>query len=125
MIKEKLLRIYDLYKVYKTNEEVIASSKGIKASIRRHQVFLKEKIISSFNSIKDEMTPNLFVVNLTALSGEEKTVIMSADTYDDIHTFINLLQSVEKKVYAITHIEPLPTIFEGKIEIIIRARNTQ
>ena len=71
------------------------------------------------------MTPTLFVVNLTALSGEEKTVIMRADTQEDIQIYISLLQTVEKKVYVITRIEQLPTIIAGTAEINIRARNTQ
>lgn len=121
MIKEKLRRIQDLHGTYQINEQTLkyATSHGKKASLRRQQVFLKEKILSAFRDISDEMQPKLFVVYLTALNGATKTVIMRAESYDDIQTYIRLLQVIRKEVFAITCVKELPTIFEGRVDITV------
>lgn len=124
MIKERLRRIQDLYGTYRLNEEALdkTPTKGLRASLRRQQVFLKEKILSAFRDISNEMQPKLFVVYLTALNGKEKTVIMRAESYEDIQTFIKLLQVINKEVFSITSIQELPTMFEGTVDITIHTK---
>lgn len=121
MIKEKLRRVSDLYGTWQINEQTLkyATSKGKMASLRRHQVFLKEKIISSLKEIQLEMQPKLFVVCLLTQAGTEKTVIMRAETREDIDTYINLLQLVHREVYKIISVNPLGTIYEGHVNISI------
>ena len=121
MIKEKLRRVSDLYNTYRVNEETLAktSTKGLRASLRRQQVFLKEKIISSFRDIQNEMQPKLFVVTLIDLQGNIKTVIMRSETYDDIDLYVKLLQLIDQKIFKITSVQELHTIFEGSVNITI------
>lgn len=117
MMEEKLLRIQNLYNQYKANEEILLSTTGIKSSIRRQQVFLKEKILSSFKDIQREMQPKLFVVSLATPEGNNKTIIMRAESYKDIKTYVKMVQLIHKVDYTIIRIEELPTIFEGLINI--------
>lgn len=122
MIKEKLRRIQDLYGTYQINEQTLkyATSQGKMASLRRHQVFLKEKIIASLKEIQGEMQPTLFVVCLITPSQSKKTVIMRAETYDDIKTYVQLLQMVNHEIYTIVQVNPLGTIYEGHVNIVIK-----
>lgn len=124
MIKEKLRRVSDLYGTYKVNEEILAktSTKGSRASLRRQQVFLKEKIISSFRDIQNEIQSKLFVVTLIDLQGNIKTVIMRAETYDDIDLYVKLLQLIDQKIFKITSVQELQTIFEGTVNITIHTK---
>lgn len=122
MIKEKLRRIQDLYGTYQTNEQTlkVANSQGKMASLRRQQVFLKEKIIASLKEIQGEMQPKLFVVCLITPSQSKKTVIMRAETYDDIKTYIQLLQMINHETYIIVQVNQLGTIYEGYVNIEIK-----
>ena len=122
MIKEKLRRIQDLYGIYQMNEQIlrVSNSQGKMASLRRQQVFLKEKIIASLKEIQGEMQPKLFVVCLITPSKSEKTVIMRAETYDDIKTYIQLLQMVNHETYTIVQVNQLETIYEGYVNIVIK-----
>lgn len=122
MIKEKLRRIQDLYGTYQINEQTlrVANSQGKMASLRRQQVFLKEKIIASLKEIQGEMQPKLFVVYLITPSQSEKTVIMRAETYDDIKTYIQLLQMINHETYTIVQVNQLGTIYEGYVNIEIK-----
>lgn len=121
MIKEKLRRIQDLYGTYQINEQTlkVASSQGKMASLRRQQVFLKEKIIASLKEIQVEMQPKLFLVCLITKANEKKTVIVRAETFEDIDTYIQLLAIINKEVYAIVSVEKLETIYQGYIEFVI------
>lgn len=121
MIKEKLRRIQDLYGTYQINEQTlkVASSQGKMASLRRQQVFLKEKIIASLKEIQGEMQPKLFLVCLITKANEKKTVIVRAETFEDIDTYIQLLAIINKEVYAIVSVEKLETIYQGHIEFVI------
>lgn len=122
MIKEKLQRIQDLYNTWRLNEELLsrAASPGKKASVRRTNVFLKEKITAALKDIQVEMQPKLFVVCVTNQQGEEKTVFMRAESFDDIKLYIQLLELIKGEVYLITSIQELPTIYEGHIHFIIK-----
>lgn len=122
MIKEKLRRIQDLYGTYQINEQTlrVANSQGKMASIRRQQVFLKEKIIASLKEIQGEMQPKLFVVCLITPSQSKKTVIMRAETHDDIKTYIQLLQMINHETYTIVQVNQLGTIYEGYVNIVIK-----
>lgn len=125
MIKEKLRRIQDLYGTYQINEQTlrVANSQGKMASLRRQQVFLKEKIIASLKEIQGEMQPTLFVVCVITPSQTKKTVIMRAETLDDIKTYVQLLALINKEVYDIISIDELGTMYQGQVELIIRTGN--
>lgn len=122
MIKEKLRRIQDLYGAYQRNEQIlrVPNSQGKMASLRRQQVFLKEKIIASLKEIQGEMQPKLFAVCLITSSRSEKTVIMRAETCDDIKTYIQLLQMINHETYIIVQVNQLGTIYEGHVNIVIK-----
>lgn len=120
MIKEKLLRIRELYQFYKLCEnDLVWASGGSKANLRRRMVFLKEKMLASLRDIKNEMQPKLFVVYLTTSKGASKTVIMRAESRGDIPIFVELLQLINKELLTIEDIHELPTIFEGTVSITI------
>lgn len=125
MIKEKLRRIQDLYGTYQINEQTlrVANSQGKTASLRRQQVFLKEKIIASLKEIQGEMQPKLFVVCVITPSQTKKTVIMRAETLDDIKTYVQLLALINREVYDIISIDELGTMYQGQVEFIIRTGN--
>ena len=122
MIKEKLQRIQDLYNTWRLNEELLsrAASSGKRASLRRTNVFLKEKITAALKDIQVEMQPKLFVVCVTNRQGEKKTVFMRAESFDDIKLYIQLLELIKGEVYLITSIQELPTIYEGHVHFIIK-----
>lgn len=122
MIKEKLRRIKDLYGIYQINEQTLsaANSQGKMASLRRQQVFLKEKIIASLKEIKGEMQPKLFVVCMMTPYQTKKTLIMRAETLDDIKTYIRLFAIINQEAYKIVSINELGTIYQGQVEFIIR-----
>lgn len=125
MIKEKLRRIQDLYGTYQINEQTlrVANSQGKMASLRRQQVFLKEKIIASLKEIQGEMQPKLFVVCVITPHKTKKTVIMRAETLDDIKTYVQLLALINREVYDIISIDELGTMYQGQVEFIIRTGN--
>ena len=122
MIKEKLQRIQDLYNTWRLNEELLsrAASSGKRASLRRTNVFLKEKITAALKDIQVEMQPKLFVVYVINRDGDSKTVIMRAESFDDIKLYIQLLELVKGEIYNITSVQELPTIYEGHISFIIK-----
>ena len=122
MIKKKLQRVSDLYGTWCINEETLryADTKGKMASLKRHQVFLKEKITAALKEIQIEMQPKLFVVYVTNRNGDSKTVIMRAESFDDIKLYIQLLELVKGEIYTITSVQELPTIYEGHISFIIK-----
>lgn len=121
MIKEKLQRVSNLYETWRLNEALLkrASTDGKRASLRRSQVFLKEKIAAALKEIQSEMQPKLFVVTIIDLQGNIKTVIMRAETRDDIDLYVKLLQLIDQKIFKITSVQELHTIFEGTVNITI------
>ena len=122
MIKDKLRRIQDLYGTWQINEETLkyATTQGKMASLKRHQVFLKEKITAALKDIQVEMQPKLFMVCVTNRQGEKKTVFMRAESFDDIKLYIQLLELIKGEIYIITSVQELPTIYEGHISFIIK-----
>ena len=122
MIKEKLRRVYDLHETYQRNQEFLSRSDnvGSRASIRRQQVFLKEKIAAALKEIQLEVQPKLFVVYLITHQEDKRTVVMRAETKEDIKFYIQLLQIVRGETYIITSVQELPTIYEGHINFIVK-----
>ena len=122
MIKEKLQRIQDLYNTWRLNDDLLqrAASPGKRVSLRRTQVFLKEKITAALKDIQVEMQPKLFVVCVTNRQLEKKTVFMRAETFDDIKLYIQLLELIKGEAYLITSIQELPTIYEGHITFVVK-----
>ena len=122
MIKEKLRRVYELHETYQRNQEFISRSHNVgpKASLRRQQVFLKEKIAAALKEIQLEVQPKLFVVYLITHQEDKRTVVMRAETKEDIKLYIQLLQIVRGETYLITSVQELPTIYEGYITFVVK-----
>lgn len=122
MIREKLRRVYELHETYQRNQEFLSRSYnvGSKASFRRQQVFLKEKIAAALKEIQLEVQPKLFVVYLVTSQGDKRTVVMRAETKEDIKLYIQLLQIVRGETYLITSVQELPTIYEGHITFVVK-----
>ena len=122
MIREKLRRIYELHETYQRNQEFLSRSYnvGSKASLRRQQVFLKEKIAAALKEIQLEVQPKLFVVYLMTHQEDKRTVVMRAETKEDIKLYIQLLQIVRGETYLITSVQELPTIYEGHITFVVK-----
>ena len=122
MIREKLRRIYELHETYQRNQEFLSRSDsvGSRASLRRQQVFLKEKIAAALKEIQLEVQPKLFVVYLITHQEDKRTVVMRAETKEDIKLYIQLLQIVRGETYLITSVQELPTIYEGHITFVVK-----
>lgn len=118
MIKEKLLRIQDLYNTYQVQEDLLKHNltAGKRASIRREQVFLKEKVIHSLKSIRAEMIPTLYRVVLLDPEVDNKyiTVIMRADSVKDIELYLQLSNSMDGTQYKISSVRRLENVSEGQ-----------
>lgn len=122
MIREKLRRIYELHETYQRNQEFLSRSDsvGSRASLRRQQVFLKEKIAAALKEIQLEVQPKLFVVYLITHQEDKRTVVMRAETKEDIKLYIQLLQIVRGETYLITSVQELPTIYEGHLTFVVK-----
>ena len=118
-ITDKLRRIYELYNTWCINQIHLNSlpSEGQSASIRRNQVFLKEKILASMKDIQDEIQTKVFVVYLINHRQEYKTILVRADSYQDIMLYVELLGIIKEEYdgYHISSVDELPTMYNGYV----------